>query len=312
MSNIKKELIGLSDFAYGRLRGRLEGLTDDEYFWEPVPSCWTIHADGRGDWGMVWDEPAPFTTIAWRLSHIVDCLWAPRCALWLGLEPVPREWDNRHPVTAEDAIALLERAHAVWRGYIEAMSEERLWQKQGEIAYPYHEETSAAFVLHILDELIHHGAEVGVLRDLYRAQNAHDPFVEACFAGDRAAIEELRRSDPSIVERALKEQPELMRTAASTGRWKALPILAEFGFTVDSPSGRTALHHAAASGNVEAVRTLVELGADLTIKDPTYHATPLGWAEFMSRQTSIGLASPAPPSETVEYLRSLTPADQSS
>ncbi len=312
MSNIKKELLGLSDFAYGRLRGRLEGLTDDEYFWEPVPNCWKIHPDGQGDWGLLWDETPPFTTIAWRLSHIVDCLWAPRCALWLGLEPVPRDWNNRHPVTAGDAIALLENAHAVWRGYIEAVSEEKLWAKQGQIAYPYHEETSAAFVLHILDELIHHGAEVGVLRDLYRAQHSHDPFLDACFAGDRAAIDELRRADASVVDRALAERPELMRQAAATGRWKALPILAELGFAVDSPSGRTALHHAAGAGNVDAIKMLVELGADLTIKDPTYQATPLGWAEYTSAQTSIGLASPAPPSGAVEYLRSLEPAGQTS
>ena len=24
------------------LRPRLEGLTDAEYFWEPVPGCWTV------------------------------------------------------------------------------------------------------------------------------------------------------------------------------------------------------------------------------------------------------------------------------
>ena len=28
------------------LRPRLEGLTDDEYFWEPVRDCWTLHRDG--------------------------------------------------------------------------------------------------------------------------------------------------------------------------------------------------------------------------------------------------------------------------
>jgi hypothetical protein len=254
---------------------------------------------------MLWDETAPFTTIAWRLSHIVDCLWAPRCASWLGVEEVPRDWNNRHPVTASDALALLDRAHAVWRGYIDAVTEEKLWSKQGEIAYPYHDETSAAFVLHILDELIHHGAEVGVLRDLYRAQHSSDPFLDACLAGDRSRVEELRRADPSVGERLLAERPELLREAAATGRWNALPILAELGFAVNSQSGRTAMHHAAGAGNVEAMRLLIDLGADLTIKDPSYNATPLGWAEYTAAQTSIGLASPAPPSAAVEFLRSL-------
>jgi hypothetical protein len=40
----------------------------------------------------------------------------------------------------------------------------------GDVAGPYAEYDGTSFALHILDELIHHGAEVGVLRDLYRAQ----------------------------------------------------------------------------------------------------------------------------------------------
>ena len=29
-----------------RLRPRLDGLTDDEYFWQPVPVCWTVSRRG--------------------------------------------------------------------------------------------------------------------------------------------------------------------------------------------------------------------------------------------------------------------------
>jgi hypothetical protein len=29
-----------------QLRPRLEGLTDEEYFWQPVPGCWTISRRG--------------------------------------------------------------------------------------------------------------------------------------------------------------------------------------------------------------------------------------------------------------------------
>jgi hypothetical protein len=39
----------------------------------------------------------------------------------------------------------------------------------GAVAGPYVDSTRAAFVLHELDELIHHAAEVAALRDLYRA-----------------------------------------------------------------------------------------------------------------------------------------------
>lgn len=38
------------------------------------------------------------------------------------------------------------------------------WRQSG----PYAEGTRVSWVLHVLDEVIHHGAEVGLLRDLYR------------------------------------------------------------------------------------------------------------------------------------------------
>jgi len=39
----------------------------------------------------------------------------------------------------------------------------------GAVAGPYACSDRVAFVVHIMDELIHHGAEVALLRDLYRA-----------------------------------------------------------------------------------------------------------------------------------------------
>jgi hypothetical protein len=38
----------------------------------------------------------------------------------------------------------------------------------GAIAGPYADADRVAFVVHIMDELIHHAAEVALLRDLYR------------------------------------------------------------------------------------------------------------------------------------------------
>jgi Ankyrin repeats (3 copies) len=42
----------------------------------------------------------------------------------------------------------------------------------------------------------------------------------------------------------------------------------------------TALHHAVSSGSLEAVRVLVEAGAELGTRDKANQATPLGWAEY--------------------------------
>jgi hypothetical protein len=53
---------------------RLQGLTDEEYFWEPVPGAWSIRPDADGVFvqdgaRMPPPVPPPVTTIAWRIVH---------------------------------------------------------------------------------------------------------------------------------------------------------------------------------------------------------------------------------------------------
>src|ERR1700722_6517655 len=38
--------------SYERLVGRLEGLTDAEYFWEPVDGCWSLREGADGRWRL--------------------------------------------------------------------------------------------------------------------------------------------------------------------------------------------------------------------------------------------------------------------
>ena len=77
VSDARADVMGLSDYVYQRTRSRVAGLTDDEYFWEPVSGCWTIRRTDSGayradsaDWPVAVLRPAtgagdpPFTTIA--------------------------------------------------------------------------------------------------------------------------------------------------------------------------------------------------------------------------------------------------------
>lgn len=302
MPDAKSDVLALSDYAFERLRTRLEGLTDEEYLWEPAWDCWTIRRNESGkmswDWGVVFDEPPPVTTIAWRICHIVDCLAAERCAVLLGQEPGPSLLGAGLPATAEAAIETLERANGMWRGYVDAVSDEDLRAKLGPAAGIYAEDTRLGFVLHIVDELIHHAAEVSLLRDLYLAERTRDPFVEACLRADRQVVDEMRQADEGIVERAKSAHPALALRAAATGRWEALRLLVDLGFPIEGVNGRTPLHHAAGDGNLDMMRFLAGLGSDLGAEDPVYNATPLGWAEYFRR------------TEAADYLRSLatTPA----
>jgi hypothetical protein len=72
-------------------RPRLAGLTDAEYFWEPVADCWSVRrtgestapiAVGAGDYVLEFahpePDPPPVTTIAWRMVAV--CSADSRCA----------------------------------------------------------------------------------------------------------------------------------------------------------------------------------------------------------------------------------------
>jgi hypothetical protein len=161
------------DYVFQRFRARLDGLTDAEFLWRPVAGCWTVEAtpDGRLRAHRERPEPdlPPLTTIAWRMAHIADVLGEERNWRWLGREPQGRDRDPDHPITAAGGIAYVDGSYAAWSGLVASLTEDELWRPLGPIAGPYGDEPILSFVMHILDEFIHHAAEVGVMRDLYAA-----------------------------------------------------------------------------------------------------------------------------------------------
>jgi hypothetical protein len=52
---------------------------------------------------------------------------------------------------------------------VERFTDDELAVPIGPMGGPYADASLGTLVLHIADELIHHGAEVALLRDLYRA-----------------------------------------------------------------------------------------------------------------------------------------------
>lgn len=172
VSDARADIITLSHYVYQRTRSRLDGLTDDEYFWEPVPGCCTVRRTDSGDYRADdADRPGnpPFTTLAWRLWHLIECYGGERNPQWLGVERQPGgfERDDPAPATAAQALAVLDRAHAFWQDLLQALPAASWWEQLGPVAGPYAEADKASLVLHQIDEQIHHGAELGVLRDLY-------------------------------------------------------------------------------------------------------------------------------------------------
>lgn len=184
----REELLALLDYVHTRIVERLKDLTVEEYLWEPVEGCWSVRPgeDGvfraeRPEWNP---EPAPFTTIAWRMWHIgADCLGGYCVRFWErrggggagaaagfgeGAEALGAD-TAQWPGTPEGALAEMNRQWSRFRAHVAPMDDTALAEPLGPTAGPYAEDSYHALVLHALDEVIHHGAEMALIRDLYRA-----------------------------------------------------------------------------------------------------------------------------------------------
>lgn len=104
-----------------------------------------------------------------------------------------------------------------------------------------------------------------------------DAFTATCMRADTDAVAAF---GPELPARALARSPELINRAAEQRKAAAVRLLAGLGFDVNHRRRTTPLHDAAWNDDVETAQTLIELGADPTIKDTEHDSTPLGWAEY--------------------------------
>jgi len=176
-------LIDQYDTSYAMFRERLNGLTDAEYFWEPAPGSWSVRRRaaattsglmGKGEWVMEREggEPqaAPFTTIAWRLCHLVFGQML-RCDYTFGAKALDMN-EIEFPGTATAALTFLEQSHTAWRAGLAGLTDSDL-DVIGLSSYPYGLDPQIPFGALLWwtnREIIHHGGEIGALRDLWHWQ----------------------------------------------------------------------------------------------------------------------------------------------
>lgn len=129
---------------------------------------------GKGEWMLDREirppQPAPFTTIAWRLCHVaVSPLM--RYEYTFGDHALTIE-DIEWPGSAREGVRFLGAIHERWRNALNDLQPEELDQI-GRSQFPFGWDPDVRFVDLLAwtnTEFTHHAAEIACLRDLYRIQ----------------------------------------------------------------------------------------------------------------------------------------------
>jgi hypothetical protein len=174
-------------------------LSDNEFFWEPVPGSWNVRRRdecrtpnpfGSGDWVADFDAEVamaavegkgfdPLTTVAWLFWHVGSMAGRAADLDFLGgTEVAEHGWTSPyiadHPVfrSSSEAVDAMRRG---WRALdlaIRASTDEGLDQATrfwGYPGYPGPPAQGYQIIASVLNEISHHGTQVCMLRDLYRA-----------------------------------------------------------------------------------------------------------------------------------------------
>jgi hypothetical protein len=142
----------------------------------------------------------------------------------------------------------------------------------------------------VVRTLAAHGAASEPLNDV-------DEFIGAVMAGNSGKAMEMD-IDFDIASVARPERPSLVVQAVASGRTPAVSAALTSGFDInalgrsDSPCEQpweTALHTAVGNDDAPMVKLLLALGADPSITDARFNATPKGWAEHFGNERMAAL-----------------------
>jgi len=168
------------DYIEGVLLERLEGLTDEEYLWQPVQRMLSVRdVEGRptpDQHGLSPTGAADLPrTIAWSVAHLGSGSWE-RWDYLVGehrLQPTDLVW----PMTAGEGVAFMREGLRRWRSAMDHMTDTDL-DTVGRSAFPWGldpELPLIEIVWWVNKELIYHAGEIWLMRDLYAVWQGQIP-----------------------------------------------------------------------------------------------------------------------------------------
>jgi len=171
----------LVDHSFTASRWHVADLTDKEFFRAPTKPCWGVWRRGEaprpdvlgtGEW--VIDEHGPdaplVPTIGWRVLHLA--VWTDIYREWTFGFRRPKAEEFTYPGSAAKAVAWLERAQEAFSRSVHGLTENDLKTPR-----PTHygtQRSAGDIIWDVAIEHTHHGAEIGVLRDLMRGRARDD------------------------------------------------------------------------------------------------------------------------------------------
>ena len=106
----------------------------------------------------------------------------------------------------------------------------------------------------------------------------------ACELGDEAVFREFLSANPDAARTLSESELRKLPNAAQNNNTKAVRLMLEAGWPVDTPGemGAAALHWAGFHGNAEMTREILRFHPALELKSREYDGTALGWAVYGS------------------------------
>ena len=106
----------------------------------------------------------------------------------------------------------------------------------------------------------------------------------ACELGDESTFQDYLARNPDAIKALSDTEREKLPAAAQSNNTKAVQLMLEAGWPVNTPGemGATALHWAGFNGNAEMTRDILRFHPDIETKSREYAGTALSWALYAS------------------------------